>query len=128
MGDAMSEQKNDFTVPAMILAVLLGLAALVWASHARADTFNERFPAETPKSEAPLPAGEWSIKLLLIIDNKIARSVTYNEETYPTGDACKNAILADIKLQASMQEAATEAVKTFGPNAAVAIACAMHLD
>ena len=112
-----------------IVVVIVGL---IFASgYARAASFNERFAAvETPKvdEETPKPSGEWSIKLLLLIDNKIARSITYSEETFPTGEACKDAILADTKLQSSMQDAAEAAVQAFGPTAALAIACVMHLD
>ena len=112
-----------------IVVVIVGL---IFASgYARAASFNERFAAvETPKvdEETPKPSGEWSIKLLLIIDGKIARSVTYNDETFTSGDTCRNAVLANTKLQASAQEAATEAAKTFGATAVVGIACAMELN
>ena len=108
--------------------IALAVVGIIFASgHARADTFNERFSAATPE-DAPLPAEQWNIKLVLLIDGKIARAVPYNDETYPTGDACKNAVMSDLKLQSSMQAAATEAAKTFGETAAVGIVCAMHLD
>lgn len=114
-----------------ILAFGLGFAivGLIFTSvYARAATFNERFTTETPTTETPTPRGEWTIQLLLIIDGKVARSIVYNDETYPTGDACTNAVLADKPLQSSMQTAANAAVKGFGETATLAIACAMQLD
>ena len=114
-----------------ILAFGLALAVvglIVASVYARAATFNERFTAETPTTETPTPRGEWTIQLLLIIDGKVARSIVYNDETYPTGDACRNAVLADRPLQSSMQTAANAAVEGFGETAKLAIVCTMHLD
>ena len=124
---------NDSVVSAMPRAPIIGLTivGLIFASvYARADSFNERFSAATPTptTETPTPRGEWNIQLLLIIDGKVARSIVYNDETYPTGDACTNAVLADKPLQSSMQTAANAAVAGFGETAKLAIACTMHLD
>lgn len=123
----------------LVFAIFLAIVGMIFAaSVARADSFNDRFTTETPKSgvlnpparddEETLPAGECSIKLLLIIDGKVARSIPYNEETYPTGEACTNSVLADKPLQASMQTAANAAVKGFGETAKLAIVCTMQLD
>ena len=120
---------KDNSARIVAFGIAFAIVGLIFAAgYARADTFNERFPAESPKLEAPIPAGQWGIKLVLVLDGKIARAIPYNEETYPTGEACKAAVLADLPLQNSMQAAAGEATKQFGENAAVGIVCAMHLD
>jgi hypothetical protein len=107
----------------LAFGIALAVVGLIFASvYARAATFNERFTTEAPTR------GEWTIQLLLIIDGKVARSIVYNDETYPTGDACRDAVLADTPLQSSMQTAANAAVEGFGETAKPAIACTMHLD
>lgn len=123
----MGEQDRSRRV--LAFGIVLAVVGLIFAaSYARAATFNERFPAATPKAEESLPAESWGIHLLLIINGKIARSVVYNEEVYPTSDACKSAILADTGLQERAQKAAKLAVESYGPTAALGIACAMQLD
>jgi hypothetical protein len=104
------------------------LAYVLTHSYARGATFDERFTTEMPPTPTPTPRGEWTIQLLLIIDGKVARPIVYNDETYPTGEACRDAVLADKPLQSSMQTAANAAVEGFGETAKLAIACTMHLD
>jgi hypothetical protein len=126
---------KDRSARIVAFGIVLAIVGMIFAaSYARADTFDERFSSgvltPAPETLTPTPKSDeqWSIKLLLIIDGKIARSVTYNDETFTSGDTCRNAVLANTKLQASAQEAATEAAKTFGATAVVGIACAMELN
>ena len=130
---------QDHSQRVLAFGFVIAVIVLIFAyGYARADSFNERFTTGAPKSgvlnppardnEETLPAEQWGIKLLLLIDGKVARAIPYNAETYPTGDACKNAVVADTRLQVSTQAAAKVAVENFGATAAVAIACAMQLD
>ena len=129
IGEEIVMGKQDHRPRILAFGLVLAVVGLIFASaYARADSFNERFSAATPKSDDLFPAEQWGIKLLLIIDGKVARSIVYNDETYPTGDACRNAVLADMPLQASMQTAANAAVEGFGDTAKLAIVCAMQLD
>lgn len=119
---------KDHSARIVVFGIALAVIGMIFAAGcARADSFNERFSATTPQ-EAPLSAEQWGIKLLLIIDGKIVRAVAYNEVVYSSGEECKSAVLADTKLQESMQEAASAAAQSFGATAVVGIACAMHLD
>lgn len=125
----MSTQNHSRRV--LAFGLVLAIVGLIFSfGYARAATFTERFSATPSKLDDPFPerAEQWGIKLLLLIDGKVARSIVYNDETYPTGDACTNAVLADKPLQSSMQTAANAAVEGFGESAKLAIACTMHLD
>jgi len=117
----------DRSARVVAFGIALAIVGMIFASvYARASTFDERFTG-APKSEAPL-AESWGIKLLLLIDGKVARAAPYDEEVYPSSDACKEAVIANVPLQLSAQVAAKLAVENFGATAAVGIACAMQLD
>jgi hypothetical protein len=120
---------KDHSPHVLAFGLVLAIVGLIFAaSYARADSFNERFSAVTPKSDDLSLTEQWGVKLLLIIDGKIAQSVGYSAKTFTTSDACRNAILTDKPLQVSAQAAAEEAVAKFGETAKIAIACAMRLD
>jgi hypothetical protein len=124
----MSDQDHSRRI--LVFGIALAIVGLICASaYARAATFNERFTAtaETPKSDDPFPE-QWGVKLLLFIEGKVARAAPYDDETYPSSDACKNAVIADTGLQERAQKAAKLAVESYGPTAGIGIACAMQLD
>lgn len=113
-----------------LAAITLALAAMTTAHSA---SFTERFASATP--DAPLastpPADtpqQWNIKVLLLIDGKLVHSIDYGDHSFPSSDACRDAIMADKPLQASAQKAAKGAAKQFGPQATIAIACALDLN
>lgn len=112
----------------LAFAIALAIVGMIFTvGYARADSFAERFTG-MPKADVSPAVEQWSITLLLIIDGKIARSVPFNAEVYPTSDACRNAVNADTGLQERAQKAAKLAGESYGPTAAIGIACAMQLD
>ena len=142
---------KDHSPRILALGIVLAVIGMIFAvTYARADSFNDRFMAATPNSgvlnpladpsqsdtlnppaqddKETLPAGPWSIKLLLIINGRVARAVPYNEETFQTGEACRNAVMADTKLYADVKEAEKAVAEKSGGMASVNVACAMHLD
>jgi hypothetical protein len=124
----MDKRFLAFGIAIILVGLIVGL--ILASGYAPADTFDERFSSGvlTPAPAPAPPSEQWGIKLLLLIDGKVMRAVTYNGESYPSGEACRAAALADTKLQASAQAIAGEAIQTFGPDASVAIACAMELN
>ena len=124
----MSKQARGLRIFAFCLVIAAAILVVTFGC-ARASTFDERFPAETTKPNELIPgAQKWGIKVLLLIDSKIAHAIDYDDKIYATGDECRGAILADKSLQASAQSAAAEAVEKFGRTASIALACAMQLD
>ena len=136
--------KPDHSRRILAFGLALAIVGLIFSfGIARADTFDERFSsgvltptpdvlAPTPLTPTPKPdelfPERWGVKLLLLIDGQVARSIVYDEEIYSSSDACKNAVIANLTLQVSAQAAAKVAIETFGATAAVGIACAMQLD
>jgi hypothetical protein len=108
------------------------LVALTFIPPVYADSMLGTLPVAPPPlgspATAPATGERWTINVLVTVNGAFINGVQYGDTTYPSGEACKNAVLGDADLKSSAKVVAEAAARKYGPTAGTVITCAMELE